>query len=406
MKNRGMRFFTALIICGAMIYFSLQIYSFFFKELETFTVLEYVMEDSYSVDGILTRNEVLVSKTNDDFYEAVVKSGEKIIKGDQVALSFSETLGSIKDVKTLNDIENRISQYENAQTSNGTFSTELSKIEREIDNYVFNISNSGVSGDLNSFYSDENNLNVNVYKKQIVTGQKKNFDSEIISLKEEKEKFDFSSQQYSKKIYAPVSGYYISAIDNLESTFTTDYVENLSLDEFNKILNTAVNIDYNSAGKIIKDFHWCFTFPVKNEIIDEKISIGKKIDIRFSFSDEVQENLEVINIVKKDDNISLITVTGDNYLYDLNINRTVKADIIFEDYKGLRIPSKAIRVIDGKKGVYCLIGARIKFKEIDVAFTKDDFSIINSDRINSSDLLLYDEVIVRGKDIYDGKIIQ
>ena len=401
-----MRVFTGLIICGALVYFSLQIYSFFFKELETVTVLEYIMEDSCAVDGVLTRNEVLVSNNNENFYEAVVKSGEKIIKGDQVAVSFSETHGSIKDVKTLNDIENKISQYESAQTSNGTFSTELSKIEREIDNYVFNISNSGVSGDLSSFYSDESNLNVNLYKKQIVTGQKKNFNSEINLLKQEKEKFDFSSGQYSKKIYAPVSGYYISAIDNLESSYTTDYIENLSLDEFNKLINTAVEIDYNSAGKIIKDFHWYFTFSIENEIVEEKMSIGKKIDIRFSFSDEVQKNLEIMNIIQKDDKISLVTVTGDNYLYDLNINRTCKAEVIFDDYKGLRIPSKAIRVVDGKKGIYCLIGAKIKFKEIDVAFTRDGFSIVNSDEINNSDVLLYDEVIIRGKDIYDGKIIQ
>ncbi len=406
MKNRGMKFFTALIVCGTVIYFAIQIFSVFFKDIQTFTVLDYVMEDSCSVDGILTRNEVLVSNNNDNFYESSVKAGEKIIKGDEVATSFSNGFKSIQDVKKLNDIDNKISQYESAQVSNGTFSTETSKIEREIDNFVFNLSNSGVSGDLNSYYSDENNLNINIYKKQIVTGQKENFNQEISSLKNKKNEFNFVSGQYSNRVYAPVTGYYIPSIDNLESTFTTQYVENLSVSDFNKILNQSIAIDYNSAGKIIKDFHWYYTFPLDNELLNEKISVGKTLDVRFSFSDVIQNGVKVVNIVEKDSKTSFVTITGDNYLYDLNINRTMKADIIFDDYKGLRIPSSAIRVVDGKKGVYCLIGAKIKFKEIDVAFTKDNFTIVNSDRLNSSDLLLYDEVITKGKDLYDGKIIK
>lgn len=406
MKSRGMKLFTTFIICGTILYFSLQIFSALFKDIETTTVIDYVLEDSASVDGILTRNEVLVSNNNDNFYESSVKSGEKVIKGDEVTTSFLSSFNSIKEVKALNDIDDKISQYENAQTAKGSFSTETSKLEREIDNSVFNLSNSGVSGDLSNYYSDESNLNVNIYRKQIVTGKKKDFDTEIKSLQSKKKEFNFSSSQYSNKISAPVTGYYIPSIDNLESTFTTSYVENLSMEEFNNTLNKNILIDYNSAGKIIKDFHWYYTFPLKNQIVEEKLSIGKSLDVRFSFSDVIQKDLEVTNIIDKGNGISLVTVTGDNYLYDLNINRTMKADVIFDDYKGLRIPSKAIRIVDGKKGVYCLIGAKIKFKEIDVAFTKDNYTIVNSERLNNSDVLLYDEVITKGKDLYDGKIIK
>lgn len=406
MKSRGMKLFTAIIICGTVIYFSLQVFSMIFKDMETATVIDYILEDSASVDGILTRNEVLVSNNNDNFYESTVKSGEKVIKGDEVTTSFLSSFNSIKEVKALNDIDDKISQYETAQTEKGTFSTETSKIEREIDNSVFELANAGVSGDLSNYYSDESNLNINIYRKQIVTGKKKNFDEEVHSLQNKKKDFNFSSSQYSNKICAPVTGYYIPSIDNLESTYTTSYVEKLSMEEFNNALSQNVLIDYNSAGKIIKDFHWYYTFPLKNEIIEEKLSIGKSIDVRFSFSDIIQEDLKVTNIIDKGNGMSLVTVTGDNYLYDLNINRTMKADIIFDDYKGLRIPSKAIRIVDGKKGVYCLIGAKIRFKEIDVAFSKDNYTIVNSERLNNSDLLLYDEVITKGKDLYDGKIIK
>ena len=70
-----------------------------------------------------------------------------------------------------------------------------------------------------------------------------------------------------------------------------------------------------------------------------------------------------------------------------------------------------MRVVDGVQGVYVLTGNIVTFKRLDVIYTGDDYVISKKiydtvkDDNNIPYVKLYDEVIVEGKDLSDGKII-
>ena len=97
--------------------------------------------------------------------------------------------------------------------------------------------------------------------------------------------------------------------------------------------------------------------------------------------------------------------SGFNYLRKQNVQ------IIEESYTGYKVPSNAVRVINGKKGVYILSGNTVKFKEITVLVEQDGYFIVEERPSYYEDpdcydkLGLYDMIIVSGKNLYDGKII-
>ena len=78
--------------------------------------------------------------------------------------------------------------------------------------------------------------------------------------------------------------------------------------------------------------------------------------------------------------------------------------VIKQEYSGLRVPKKALRVVDSQKGVYVVNGMQIKFIPVEITYTADTFILCKKSDENGA-LKLYDQVVVKGKNLYDGKII-
>ena len=96
---------------------------------------------------------------------------------------------------------------------------------------------------------------------------------------------------------------------------------------------------------------------------------------------------------------------------DISRLRIEDVQIIVSETDGLRVSKDAVRVVDGVQGVYVLTGNIVTFKRLDVIYTGDDYVISKKiydtvkDDNNIPYVKLYDEVIVEGKDLSDGKII-
>ena len=64
-----------------------------------------------------------------------------------------------------------------------------------------------------------------------------------------------------------------------------------------------------------------------------------------------------------------------------------------------------MRTENNKKGVFVNINGIAKFKETQVLCEENGNAIIKEDNTSDNNLLLYDEVITKGKDLYDGKLL-
>ena len=61
---------------------------------------------------------------------------------------------------------------------------------------------------------------------------------------------------------------------------------------------------------------------------------------------------------------------------------------------------------DGVTGVYVLSGINAVFKPIEILYSDSNYVICKNDVQSSSGIRMYDEVILGGSDLYDGKTVK
>ena len=126
--------------------------------------------------------------------------------------------------------------------------------------------------------------------------------------------------------------------------------------------------------------------------------------------------MKVVSISSVTDGYATVVLTSNLMNPDIALLRKEKVKIIVDKFEGYKIPRAALRsaenngetaeISDGKKlGVYILYGQMVKFRYIDVLSFSDDYVIAAKDSENSDALKLYDLIITKGRNLYDGKII-
>ena len=114
--------------------------------------------------------------------------------------------------------------------------------------------------------------------------------------------------------------------------------------------------------------------------------------------------VERINLSQSEDS-AVIILRCNEMNSELATLRTALVTLIKAEHSGIKIPAKALRVIDGKTGVFVVSGLEAKFVETEIIYSNDDYALSKLNTAESDKLRLYDEIIVKGKNLYDGKII-
>ena len=119
---------------------------------------------------------------------------------------------------------------------------------------------------------------------------------------------------------------------------------------------------------------------------------------------ELNVTVKQINI-SEDNNSAVVIYACQQMNSEIAAMRTGNMTVVNSVYKGLKVPRKALRVSDSKTGVYVLSGINLQFVGVNVIFSNDDFIICEQQASNDTVLRLYDEVVVKGRNLYDGKVI-
>ncbi|MBQ2686336.1 MAG: hypothetical protein IJF55_01210 [Clostridia bacterium] len=139
-----------------------------------------------------------------------------------------------------------------------------------------------------------------------------------------------------------------------------------------------------------------------------KLSIGKRYQCRVG-DFEVEMTLEKIIFEKGSDKRVLI-LSCNTQDPSHPFERITDISIIYASYKGFKIPTSAIREIDGVYGVYIKRGFIVQFREVVPLFAENGMMIVTNDKERSSGsyklIAQNDNVILKGTDLYDGKILK
>ena len=305
----------------------------------------------------------------------------------------------------IQEIDQQLAVIQEIEGYNDLTAVDMGTINARISNYLDAFVYSAQDGRFNGVGQRASDLLTIMTRKQVATGEQSDFSALKESLN--KEKTTLSGQMGSPKgnILADTAGYFVSNADGLENVLTADDLTAFTPERLAAL--KAETVSATAVGKIVYDYEWFLAAPVSlNDSMRYKVGERAIIKTEFSSVPRLTATVECINLSAKADE-AVIIFRCNEMNSELAALRTGSVTIIKDEHTGICIDRDALRVVEGQTGVYVVSGLEAKFVTVEILFSKDelDYAICELNTTDSSKLRLYDEVIVKGKNLYDGKII-
>lgn len=401
-------FFFLLLCLTAVVGY--QVYLRVSAPFQTMNVRSVTVRDSYSATALILRDEKVIPMVNRGTVSYLFNDVAKVKSGIPVA----EIYDSYEQVVLKHRIgllEDEIKMISEADDPGVTEVANLDSINRLILGQIKSLgaaSSKGVVGNVNTI---KNELTKQLSKKQVITGLAESFDDRRLTLETEKAELEgqFLLAQ-PQNVYAPESGYFIGYSDGYEGSLTTEYVQNITLDIFDMFMegqNQDVADPAQIVGKVITNYNWYIAYPVPNDRLPE-FRKGSSLNLNFLSIgvNDVRASIHDI-ITEKDEDRSLVIFKCNLMSSELAMVRFPEIEIVFRSYDGLEVPASALYYSNdaGYTGVYVLEANMIRFKKVEPVFQSETYVISEIDWSDSSRLQLFDKVIISGKDLYDGRLL-
>lgn len=374
----------------------------------------FVIRDENRSNG--KKNSAIVKNSGEGVYIPYVEDGSRVAAGDTIALFFSSEKGA-KAYKEKQLLTETLGYYNKLQNQSILSTLDIDKLEKSINDNVTAMIAASENEDFSSVNEFVSSLRYDISAKKIATGEQIDFTEQIETLEAEIAKLSKSSDGY-KAIKADFPGCYISSIDGYESSADYSSVLSMGCADVEKLIACEPGkISSSAIGKLIDEYTWYAVCNVpKNSL--EKIKVGKNVLVTFENTNVSLINMEVSAVSPVTDGYAAVVLASNEMNSDIALLRKEKVKIVIDQFEGLKVPREAIRSADAPEntdskdiaqsknlGVYIRYGQVIRFRSIDVLYFGSEYAIVRRDTENSDALKLYDMIITKGRNLYDGKII-
>ncbi len=372
-----------------------------FKSIKTEVAVNFVMSNNTTVQGVIIRDEEVISADNNGFYHYLVQNGSKVSKGQRLAAvhgseEFLIKTQKLEELKQQKSILQQVSQQAYADLTPEQVTDEIAALIAQ-NNTAFAQNN----------YSDaavfKTSLMAQISRRIQSMGGSVDFSAQIKAVDAEiKALGEAGSNKYEK---APCSGYFSAGSDGLETVLTLDSVSTITAADIQKIAESAP-ADNGSFGRIVKSFKWYVAAVVSAEAL-KWIEDTKTVYLQFVGTHNESIKGSVYRIAEEADGSALVVVQCDNITSSLVNMRLQNVIISSSVQRGVRFPAHALHIVDGQQGVYVKEGNVMRFKFIEILAQDENFILSQIKEGEDADtyLNIFDEIIVSGEDLHDGKRI-
>ena len=364
---------------------------------------ETTIEETIDFKGFALRDEKIIDTSASGTVIPLAHDGKRVANGDDIAVVCQNDDQAAAYTK-LESLKHELERYKNINDPDGTQELSADKLNTKISDAYDDIMDAVTTGaydelpDALTAYADK------CATKQILTDGSIDLSAKLTSLENEIAALTAQNINYSS-VKAPKSGYYINTIDGYESALSYKDALSLTSQQIESALNAEpAAVSGNSLGKIVESYKWYIVGETESQN-SSYFKNGAKITVNFP-----KEGVKHVTMLveKADTQGDKMTVVLSCSLMDETFAnmRTEDMQIVTKSHTGYRVPSNVIRFDeDNNTGIYVLRGKIITFIPVEIIYTEDDFAIISSSSSNGKSVRLYDEVIIKGKDLEDGKVI-
>lgn len=401
------RMSLSVLLFFAFLYVMVQFYRIYNNTYKTEIVISYSMSDSILCDGVVSFESQNVEGSGNIGY--LVQNGERVSQGTRLAEIYTDSNQAVCREK-LQDLEKQIDLLEKSQNANGT---DLDVLVNQMQAALYDLMDAMDSGRYDEMKENEQEYLLAANRLQISTGQESDYREALSALEAEREAVlaEFGSPD---GIYAGDNGYFVSGESASYLNYSDSTLAEASPVSLQQLLNGDIEAgNFGYLGKIVSSYHWVYYGICTLEQADKFENVSS-VKISFPGKAETPIPAVVAEVVRDEERgIAKVTLNCEYVSADVLSLGHQKAKIDFVTYEGLRIPAAALHIVNDERCVYVKYGNLARLRSLETLYQNDEYILApNKAKMDPEDALkvksqikLYDEVIVSGKDLYDGKLL-
>ena len=397
--------FLVLSLAG-MCYLFFQVYTMNETRISTETIETADVTEDINASGVFFRTEQLIEREEGGVYELLVGEWEKLAKNQSVAVLYSDD----SDYETnmhIKELEQKLAQLKRMRSGGGEAASPAA-VNTAIYSSIYQASSMSSTGRYSDLSPVRDTLLSNLLNREASFAGDTAADDMIKALQSEIDALRRGMRGGRTTVKVSASaGLFSSGVDGFEDVFDPALVENMTPEELDRLLEVPPGrVDEGGlVGKIIRGNKWYFT-AVLDEQDSRRLSAGNTYSVIFTGGDGLPVDVGLIRLSRGSEGRYIAVFYSEYNIQKVSRMRKTECEIILRAYTGFRVPKAAVRIQDGVEGVYCLVGVQARFKPIIRVYETEGYYICESDLSSTKQLFLYDEIIVSGKNLYDGKIVK
>lgn len=374
-------------------------YRYFHRSVSVSVAYTGQVTDSLSVTGWVVRQETPLPDTSGTLLRQV-QEGEKVHAGQTVAMAYASK-SALEVVSRLEDAELKLQQLQFARSSFLDSDAAL-KVDSDISDSILRLHIATADGDYATATQEMSAMKTAVLKRSYSYESLEQIDQAIAQTRS-----DISSLQNqlsgATSVKTAVAGIYSGSTDGSEEALTPDFLADVTPARLDA-LSTGSAV--KSAGKIITDNTWYFAANIPAQQARE-LQVGQEVTLRLSKGLQQDTPAYVQSISAEEDGRVAVVLSCTRYISQVTLLRHQQGEILLREYKGLRVPSAALRMDEeGSLQLFCRLGAYVCSKPVDLVYRGDGFCLVRSAQGATDARILRqgDMVISTARALTDGMI--
>lgn len=411
MKNRTwINIICTVLVVAAFVYLFHDVLTMNKNSYDTETADEVTEQEKISLKAFLVRDEEYINQKTTGTVVPLIKDGMRVASGDAVARVCNSSEDAAA-VSKLVETKESLARYQEISEQTELNALDMEKLNKAIDASYTELLKTANNGDFSDLTKNTEELENKLASKQILKDGTINLTDKFNKLNAEIQSLEAKNINTSDVI-APLSGYYISNLDGYEGAMDYDKIDSLTVSDAEKLFERKPDDVSGQMGKIVGSYKWYLV-----TVMDGKYSLvlneGDKMKINMPYYGF--KNVEVVvEKISKTDGGKVAVAFSCNMMNETYANMRIEnIELVFREFTGYKVNSSSIHREKDEKNedidvVYILRGDIMNARKIEIIYDAGDYVVVSEDteaKNGFRPIKRYDEVIVKGRNLSDGKSI-
>ncbi len=401
-KNRA---WLWLLVLLPLIYLGAQVWNLSNRPYRTQTAGAFTMVDSVQTSGVVVRQEAVIPQETAGVVSYTVADVRRVSYGTEVARIF-DTAYAAQCFDDARRLAQSIDALRQAQTDGANAGTDVNLILKQVRDDLYAHIAVLYSGKYAGLEPARAALTFSLNKLGVAVGKEADYEALLAQLQAS---YDSLAAQgvAAASVAAPCTGYFFYDVDGYEG-LTVEEVSLLAPQQLETLADTWPKDSVSAVGKMVTSYRWYYITAV-DAAAAQRFTPGRNVTLAFSDAG-VTGVSAVVEAVGEPDADGRVPVTLCSEQMDERFSglRFENAEVQFASHNGIRISRSAMHINEaGEHGVYIKFGSMVQFRRIAPIFETEAYFLVplEPDEEGTNEVKLYDEIIVEGTDLFDGKLL-